>query len=67
MAFNTDADLWAPAGYTASCLLESAEAGRSVWNQSPPDPAPTGWMRSVQIAPAAEKKQHCNVTRAGTE
>lgn len=63
MAFYTDADLWAPAGCTASCLLASAEAGRSVCNQSPPDPAPTGWMRSVQTAPAAEKNQHCNATR----
>lgn len=62
IAFYTNADLWAPTGCTASCLLESAEAGRSVWSQSPPDPAPTGWMRSVQTAPAAEKKQHCHAT-----
>lgn len=51
------ADLWAPAGCTASSQPEPAAAGRSVWSPSPPDPAPTGWTRSVQTAPAAERRE----------
>lgn len=51
------ADLWAPAGCTASSQPEPAAAGRSVWSPSPPDPAPAGWTRSVQTAPAAERRE----------
>ena len=46
------ADLWAPAGCTVSPQPRSAEAD-SVWTRSPPDPAPGGWTRSGQTAPAA--------------
>lgn len=53
----TGDNLWAPAGCTGSSQPGPAEAGRSVWTLSPPDPGPAGWTRSGQTAPAAERRR----------
>lgn len=51
------ANLWAPEECTGSSQLEPAEAGRSVWTPSPPNSGPTGWTRSGQTAPAADRRR----------
>lgn len=51
--WQVTADLTAPAGCTGSSQQGLAEANRSAWTLSPPDPAPMGWLRSAQTAPAA--------------